>query len=74
MTCEQIIDEKIRLGYDGAILTNHCQPWYYPAEELNCSAADLERGDIAAYLRRGRVTVFQGGEGRTFQKGIFVEK
>lgn len=33
VTCEQIIDEKIKLGYDGVILTNHCQPWYYPKEE-----------------------------------------
>ena len=30
VSCEQIIDEKIGLGYDGAILTNHCQSWYYP--------------------------------------------
>ncbi len=33
VTCEEIIDEKIKLGYDGAILTNHCQEWYYPKEE-----------------------------------------
>lgn len=33
VTCEQIIDAKIELGYDGAILTNHCQAWYYPREE-----------------------------------------
>lgn len=33
VTCQQIIDEKIKLGYDGAILTNHCQEWYYPKEE-----------------------------------------
>lgn len=33
VSCEQIIDEKIKLGYDGAILTNHCQAWYYPPEE-----------------------------------------
>ena len=33
ISCEEIIDKKIRLGYDGAILANHCQPWYYPAEE-----------------------------------------
>ena len=32
MTCEEIIDEKIALGYDGAILTNHCQEWYYKPE------------------------------------------
>lgn len=33
VTCEEIIDEKIRLGYDGAVLANHCQAWYYPQEE-----------------------------------------
>ena len=33
LTCEEIIDAKIELGYDGVILTNHCQEWYYPEEE-----------------------------------------
>jgi hypothetical protein len=33
LTCEEIIDSKRALGYDGAVLTNHCQRWYYPAEE-----------------------------------------
>ncbi len=33
VTVEEIIDEKKRLGYDGMVLTNHCQPWYYPPEE-----------------------------------------
>lgn len=33
VTYQEIIDEKKRLGYDGAILTNHCQKWYYPAAE-----------------------------------------
>ncbi len=33
VTCEQIIDEKIGLGYDGVVLTNHCQEWYYPPNE-----------------------------------------
>ncbi len=31
--CKTIIDQKRKLGYDGAILTNHCQPWYYEAAE-----------------------------------------
>lgn len=26
---EEVIQQKIEEGYDGAILTNHCQPWYY---------------------------------------------
>ena len=33
LTCEEIIDSKQARGYDGAVLTNHCQPWYYPVEE-----------------------------------------
>ncbi len=33
VTCEEIIDAKMELGYEGAILTNHCQEWYYPQEE-----------------------------------------
>lgn len=33
VTCEEIIDAKIELGYEGAVLTNHCQEWYYPEEE-----------------------------------------
>ena len=33
VTVEEIIDAKMELGYEGAILTNHCQEWYYPKEE-----------------------------------------
>ena len=33
ISCEQIVDKKMRLGYNGAVLANHCQPWYYPEEE-----------------------------------------
>ncbi|MBR2646005.1 MAG: hypothetical protein IKD47_00385 [Clostridia bacterium] len=33
VTCEQIIEQKQAAGYDGAVLTNHCQEWYYPPEE-----------------------------------------
>lgn len=33
VSCEKIIDEKMKLGYDGVILTNHCQKWYYPEEQ-----------------------------------------
>ena len=28
-TCQQIVDIKKAQGYDGVILTNHCQSWYY---------------------------------------------
>lgn len=37
---KQIVREKKALGYDGVILTNHCQKWYYPQEE---HAAFIER-------------------------------
>lgn len=30
---KQIIAEKKKMGYDGVILMNHCQKWYYPPEE-----------------------------------------
>ena len=30
---EEHIDWKIRMGYDGAVLTNHCQRGYYPPAE-----------------------------------------
>ncbi len=30
---KQIISEKKKMGYDGIILMNHCQKWYYPPEE-----------------------------------------
>ncbi len=30
---EEIVDCKKSLGYDGAILCNHCQSWYYPPSE-----------------------------------------
>ncbi len=30
---KEIIDKRRTAGYDGIVLTNHCQPWYYPAEE-----------------------------------------
>ena len=33
ISCEEIIDKKIGLGFDGVILTNHCQSWYYPESE-----------------------------------------
>ena len=33
VTPEELIDQKIAQGYDGIVLTNHCQPWYYAAEE-----------------------------------------
>ena len=52
LTCEQIIDEKMKLGYDGAILTNHCQQWYYPAQEhkdyIERVIADFARGKAYA--------------------------
>ena len=33
ITCEELIDKKLALGLDGAVLANHCQPWYYPESE-----------------------------------------
>ena len=61
VTCEQIIDEKIRLGYDGAILTNHCQQWYYSEDahsefmekiisEYQCGKRYAEKKGFCWYL------------------------
>ncbi len=47
--CKTIVDEKKKLGYDGAILTNHCQPWYYPPAE---HANYIER--VIEEYRRGK--------------------
>lgn len=30
---QTVIDNKISAGYDGMVLTNHCQPWYFPASD-----------------------------------------
>lgn len=40
LTVQEIIDEKKRRGYDGIVLTNHCQGHYYPEVE---HAAYIER-------------------------------
>ena len=52
VTCEQIIDEKMRLGYDGVILTNHCQAWYYPPDKhiefMEKMIAEFQQGKIYA--------------------------
>ena len=28
-SCEEIVNAKMAQGYDGIVLTNHCQSWYY---------------------------------------------
>lgn len=35
ITCEKIIDNKIAAGYNGAVLTNHCQSWYFEPKNQN---------------------------------------
>ena len=56
VTCEEIIDEKMRLGYDGVVLTNHCQEWYYPPEE---HTAYIER--VLEECARGKAYAHQKG-------------
>ena len=55
VTCEELIDQKIALGYDGAVLTNHCQAWYYQPEEHSAWAKNFleeyERGRQYAKAR-----------------------
>ena len=52
LSVEEVIDNKIALGYDGAILTNHCQPWYYEKhehkEEIKKYIEVFEKGRIYA--------------------------
>lgn len=52
VSCEEIIDQKIELGYDGVILVNHCQAWYYPEEEhkayIESVLEDFQRGKAYA--------------------------
>ena len=58
VTCEQIIDEKIKLGYDGVVLTNHCQPWYYPenkhSEFMERTIKEFQHGKVYADKRNFR--------------------
>jgi hypothetical protein len=49
VTCEELIDQKMAMGYDGCILTNHCQPHYYAPTAEN-HAAYIENA-IAEYKR-----------------------
>ena len=32
VTYQEIAQNKLKAGYKGAVLTNHCQPWYYTQE------------------------------------------
>ncbi len=65
VTCEEIVDEKMKLGYDGVVLTNHCQSWYYKIEE---HASFMEK--IIAEFRRGKAYAEQ--KGFRFYLGIEV--
>lgn len=52
VSCEEIVDEKMKLGYDGVVLTNHCQSWYYKTEEhtsfMKKMIAEFRRGKAYA--------------------------
>ncbi len=61
VTVQDIVDQKKKLGYDGVVLTNHCQPWYYPApdhklyverviEEFHRAKAYGEKQNFRVYL------------------------
>ena len=65
VTCEQIIDEKMKLGYDGAILTNHCQSWYYAPEQ---HAEFMEK--VIGEFQRGKA--YADEKGFRFYLGIEV--
>lgn len=65
VTCEELIDAKIELGYDGVVLTNHCQQWYYQPDEHK----EWIRKFIAEY-QRGRQ--YAKSRGFLFLLGIEV--
>lgn len=65
MTCEEIVDEKRALGYDGVILTNHCQEWYYGQES---HAAFME--EVIEEFRRGKA--YADSKGFRFYLGLEV--
>ena len=65
VSCEEIIDEKMNLGYDGVILTNHCQSWYYPQEE---HASFMEK--VIAEYKAGKA--YADKKGFRFYLGIEV--
>ena len=62
--CKEIVDEKLRLGYEGAILTNHCQRWYYEQQEhadfIHRLIAEYERG--VAYAQSKNFQLWLGIE------------
>lgn len=64
VSVEELIEQKIKLGYDGVVLTNHCQPWYYPPEE---HAAYIE--NVIAEYKRGKAY----GETRNFSVWLGLE-
>lgn len=66
-TCKEIIDRKIELGYQGAILTNHCQSHYYP-QTAEAHAVYIEK-TIAEY--RGAAE-YAKARGFTWMLGIEV--
>lgn len=35
VTYEEIVKNKLNAGYNGAVLMNHCQPWYYEPQQLS---------------------------------------
>ena len=63
--CEEIIDGKIQLGYDGAILTNHCQEWCYRPHEREIY---IER--VIEDYRRGKA--YADEKGFRFYLGLEV--
>ncbi len=64
VTVEEIIDEKQKRGYDGAVLTNHCQSWYYPPAEhkyyIERVIEEFQRGK--AYADKKNFRLFLGLE------------
>ena len=59
VSVEEAIEQKRTQGYDGMVLTNHCQPWYYDppqhGEYVKSVLAEYERGRAYGAQRNFRV-------------------
>lgn len=59
VSVEELVEQKLAQGYDGMVLTNHCQAWYYDppqhGEYVKSVLAEYERGRAYGAQRNFRV-------------------
>ncbi len=64
MTYQELIDFEKSQGYDGFVLTNHCQPWYYAENE--------HQYKIKAYVEEFE-NAYEYGKSRNFKVFLGIE-